>query len=382
VSESYLSGSQPLFPEGLAFARPTIEEAPSMLQDLADVFASGILTDGPFVRRLESAVADRFGVEHCVAVSSCTTGLMLVLRALGGSSVSLPSFTFSATGHAALWNEMEPRFADCDRETWCLEPAQDLSGDVIVGVHISGVPCPVSDLEKVAASTGADLVFDAAHGAGSLVTVDGDTRLLGGFGLAEVFSLTPTKVLSGAEGGLVTTNDGNLAEEVRVGRNYGNPGDYDTRFAGLNARLSEPHAVVALHSLARLEERVDARNMLAERYRQNLGDLPGIGFQAVPDGARSSYKDFTITVDAERFGVTRDQMAEVLAREGIDTRRYYDPPLHRQTAYRSWAEEVQLPVTERLAGRVLTLPMWSHLEARAVDQVSSALRLIHEQRAS
>jgi dTDP-4-amino-4,6-dideoxygalactose transaminase len=247
---------------------------------------------------------------------------------------------------------------------------------VIVGVHVSGVPCDVLGLEKRAAALGARLVFDAAHGAGSITSVDGAPRPLGGFGSAEVFSLTPTKVLSGAEGGLITTDDPALGEHLRTARNYGNPGDYDTRFAGTNARLSELHATLALLSLRHLEERVAARNAVADRYRELLGQLPGIGFQQVPKGSRSSYKDFTITVDGERFGASRDAVDDALHAEGVQTRRYYSPPVHRQSAYADVAYR-QLPVTDRLGDAVISMPMWSHLPLEDVERVGAAVTKIH-----
>ncbi len=315
---------------------------------------------------------------HCVAVASCTVGLMLVVQALAPQGpVLVPSFTFSATAHAVRWNGLPILFADCDPDTWCLGP-DHIWGEpaLIVGVHVSGVPCDVDGLEAATTRQGADLVFDAAHGAGSRVLSRGHTRPLGGFGVAEVFSLTPTKVLSGVEGGLITTDDAALADHLRTARNYGNPGDYDTRFAGLNARLSEFHAAVALASLERLEERVERRNALADRYRESLRELPGIGFQRTPAGCRSSVKDFTILVAGEEFGCDPEAVVEALRAEGIPTRRYYAPPVHRQAAYHD-VTSPRLPVTERLAAQVVSLPIWSHMDDETADRVCAAFERIH-----
>ncbi|MGA7272191.1 MAG: DegT/DnrJ/EryC1/StrS family aminotransferase, partial [Acidimicrobiia bacterium] len=194
---------------------------------------------------------------------------------------------------------------------------------------------------------------------------------------AEVFSLTPTKVLSGAEGGLVTTNDAGLADRLRLARDYGNPGDYDTRFVGLNGRLSELNAAMALASLDHLDEHVAHRNALATRYRELLGQLGGIDFQQVPDGDRSSYKDFTILIDKDGFGAGRDSVVAALHAEGIATRPYYSPPVHRQTAYRHLPER-DLPVTDRLAGQVISLPIWSHLPLETVETICEAMEQIHQ----
>jgi dTDP-4-amino-4,6-dideoxygalactose transaminase len=198
--------------------------------------------------------------------------------------------------------------------------------------------------------------------------------MIGGFGDAEVFSLSPTKVLIAGEGGIIATNDDSLAERCRIGRDYGNPGDYDTRFVGLNARMSELHAATALASFEDLEERIVRRNQLAERYRKVLDRLPGIGFPVVAEGDRSTFKDFTILVDAERFGMDAAALAGALAAEGVQTRRYYSPPVHRQRAYR-WVGPANggLPETDRAAAMVLTLPLWTGMADDQVEGVGAAM---------
>lgn len=375
---AYLDG-EPVFESPLPFAQPTFEDVPPLMRTLETIIESGMVTDGPNVRLLEERTAERFAVDHCVAVASCTTGLMLVIQALGvRGTVLVPSFTFSATAHAARWNGLDVAFADCDPGTWCLGP-DDVWGDpsLVVGVHVSGVPCDVDGLTKVAGDLGVQMIFDAAHGSGSQVVSKGKVSPLGGFGVAEVFSLTPTKVMSGAEGGLITTNEEGLAETLRVARNYGNPGDYDTRFPGLNARLSELHAALALFSLDRLEERVEHRNAIASRYEALLGEIPGLSFQQVPTRQRSSYKDFTVLVEPELFGCQRDAVAEALSADGVNTRKYYSPPVHRQASYREGASP-SLPVTDHLAARVISLPIWSHMPLETAEKVALAFRRIQE----
>lgn len=376
-------GGTPLFAEPVRFAYPTIDGIDGMLADMRTVMESGQLTDGRFVRRLEERVTEAFGVGHAVAVSSNTIGLMLVVQALDpGGPVLVPSFTFSATAHAVRWNGLPLIFGDCDPDTWCLRP-RDVSGDpaLIIGVHVSGMPCDVEGLAATASEHGAKLIFDAAHGGGTLVQSNHGLTPVGRFGEAEVFSLTPTKVLGGAEGGLVTTDDAHLAARLRVARNYGNPGDYDTLFAGLNARMSELHAVLALGALDHLEERVCRRNRIAGRYRAGLQSVPGVGFQQVPEGARSSYKDFTVFIDAAQFGCSRDAVTAALDAEGVPTRRYYSPPVHLQQAYGD-VETPALPVTERLGDGVVTLPMWSHMPDEVADDVAAAVARIQSHAAA
>jgi dTDP-4-amino-4,6-dideoxygalactose transaminase len=372
-------GGSPAFPQGLPFLRPTVPPQDRVLNDLASILASGMLTNGPYVRDLEERAAEYLRVRHCIAVSSCTSGLMLVLRAadLSGDAV-LPSFTFAATAHAAAWNQLRPVFADVDPETLTLSPeavagAIGVRTSVILATHTFGTPCAVEDLSTVARNSGVKLVFDAAHAFGSRH----DGVPVGGFGDAEVFSLSPTKVLVAFEGGIIATNNDVLAERCRIGRDYANPGDYDCLFVGLNARMSEIHAAMAIASLDGLEQRINRRNELAEAYRQALSDVPGIGFPAVLESDRSTYKDFTILVEEPEFGVDAAEVAKALAAEGIQTKRYYAPPVHRMQAYRSEAaKNGALPVTDSVVQRVLTLPLWSSMGRQEPLAVANAVRRI------
>jgi dTDP-4-amino-4,6-dideoxygalactose transaminase len=371
-----IDGGQPVFPDGLPLARPAIADPASVADAAAAILASGVLTNGPYVRRLEERAAEYLGARHCVAVCSCTAGLMLVLRASGLSGdVVLPSFTFSASAHAVVWNGLRPAFADIRPDDLLLDPAAaarstGVRTSAILATHTYGTPCDTEALGRLARDNGIRLFFDAAHAFGSR---HGD-RMVGGFGDAEVFSLSPTKVLIAGEGGIIATNDDSLAERCRVGRDYGNPGDYDTRFVGLNARMSELHAATALASFADLEERIGRRNQLAERYRKVLDELPGITFPAVAEEDRSTYKDFTILIDPEELGMDAAAVAAALAAEGIQTRRYYAPPVHRQRAYR-WVGPANgaLPHTDWAAARVLTLPLWTGMDDQQVDGVGVAV---------
>ena len=188
-----------------------------------------------------------------------------------------------------------------------------------------------------------------------------------------MFSLTPTKPLVAGEGGLVATNDSALAETLRIGRDYGNPGDYDTRFVGLNARMSEFHAAMALESLELLDESLERRRYLASLYRGYLDDVPGIELQAFSARDTSTFKDLTIRVDADAFGLDRDGLALALLAEGIDTRKYFDPPVHRQRAY-GHLEHARLPVTDAVSSSVLSLPVFPDLHDEQVEQVARDLR--------
>ena len=374
-------GGRPMFPDGLPLVRPSIPDLDVLTGRIREVLAGRSLTNGRLVRELEEQAADYVGVRHCIAVSSCTAGLMLVLRAADLSGdVVVPSFTFAATAHAVAWNGLRPVFADIDPSTLTLSPSAAMRSagvrtSAILATHLYGTPCDVEALAATARAHGIRLFFDAAHAFGSR---RGGTAV-GGFGDAEVFSLSPTKVMVAAEGGLITTDDDVLAERCRIGRNYGNPGNYDCQFVGLNARMSELHAAVALGSLDGLDARIDRRNELAEAYRRALSPVPGIRFPQVAEGDRSTYKDFTILVEPEEAGLDADGLARALEAEGIETRRYYSPPVHSMQAYRHLnGTNGHLPVTKWAAERALTLPLWSDMSEKQVDRVGVAVARIQE----
>jgi FlaA1/EpsC-like NDP-sugar epimerase/dTDP-4-amino-4,6-dideoxygalactose transaminase len=375
-----LLGGAARFSPGLPFVRPARPPLEHVMRRLEPSYKLGMLTNGPLVSELEVRMAERLGVDHVVALSSCTSGLMLVVQALTdgrAGPVVLPSFTFSASAHAVLWNGRMPRFVDCLADSFQIDPvdaARRLDGaTAILATHVFGAPCDVAAIEALGRQHGIPVVFDAAHAVGSLV----DTIPIGGFGSAEVFSLSPTKPLVAGEGGLVATNDAALAETLRIGRDYGNPGDYDTRFAGLNARMSEFHAAMALESLPMLDASLERRRCLAAQYRSHLADVPGIDFQAISCRDTSTFKDLTIRVDAERFGLSRDGLALTLLAEGVDTRKYFDPPVHRQRAYRH-LEYRPLPVTDAVAASVLSLPVYPDLDDEPVERIAELIRAAHE----
>jgi dTDP-4-amino-4,6-dideoxygalactose transaminase len=376
-----LLGNRPLFRAPVPLVRPLLPGYADLSDGVRGILESGMVTKGSHLRAFEEAVAGHLGVKHAVAVSSCTTGLMLTYRGLGlTGEVVVPSFTFMATVSALVWAGLRPVFADVSGATFNLDPgaaerAATPAASAIVAVHNFGNPADLDALEAVAGRLGLPLVLDAAHGFGALY----QGRPVGAQGRVQVYSLSPTKLLIAGEGGIVATNDDELAENVRIGREYGNAGNYDSRFAGINARMPEFNALLGIHSLHSLEAAARRRNEIAALYRAELGRFPGIGFQEVRPNCRSSYKDFSITVDPDTFGMSRDELARALLAENIDTRKYYDPPVHRQTAYRGWAPAAgRLPNTDRLGDRSLSIPIWSHMDEETAKGVCRAIGRVHD----
>jgi dTDP-4-amino-4,6-dideoxygalactose transaminase len=370
----------PIFREFVPLVRPVLPSFDDLAPEIRDILESNWLTKGERLRAFERAIAEHLGVDHAIAVSSCTTGLMLTYRCLNlTGEVVVPSFTFMATVSAALWAGVRPVFADVDRHTHNLDPldveqAITHNTSAIIAAHIFGNPAEIEELQAIATRHGIKLVFDAAHGLGALYR----GRPVGPEGDAQVYSLSPTKLLIAGEGGIVATNDDELADRIRVGREYGNSGKYDSAFAGMNGRLPEINALLGLHSLRMLEDAARRRNEVAALYRAELGRLPGIEFQSIRADDRCSYKDFSITVDPDLFGITRDRLVAELAAENVDTRTYYDPPVHRQTAYARFDSGRSLPVTQLLAARSVSLPLWSDMSDQTALGISRVIHRIWE----
>ncbi len=368
-----LLGSSPIFEERLQFAKPDLPALIDIADEVRTIVERGAVTKGKHLELLEEALATHLGVKHAVAVSSCTTGLMLTYQALNIKEAVLPGFTFMATASSLVWAGGRPVFVDVDSETMNLdvdlaERAITSRTDAIVATHNFGNPADVSELQAMAERHGLRLIFDAAHGMGSQFK----GKPVGCQGDAQVFSLSATKLLIAGEGGVVATNDDELAKKIRKGREYGNNGDYDSDFAGINARLPELSALIARHSLNKLETAARRRNELKGIYNEHLSALPGLGFQRVRAGNRSSYTYFAITIDPAKFGLSRDGLAAALDAENIETRRYYDPPVHRHRAYRDYAT-ANLPNSDFLAAHSLSLPIWSQMSTEVVSRICHAI---------
>jgi dTDP-4-amino-4,6-dideoxygalactose transaminase len=373
-----IHGGQPLFSQRFRFIRPTLPALDSVVGQYRSAYENGLITNADIVGKFEAAVTERLQVKHCVAVSSCTSGLMMSLRGLGVTGeVIIPSFTFFATGHAARWNSLTPVFADCDPDTWNVD-VNDVERKItertraLLIVHLYGNPANIEALTKIAQKHNLKLIFDGAHAFGSQYR----GKPIGSFGDAEVFSLSPTKLLVAGEGGLVTTNDASLAKAIRLMRNYGDAGAYDPDWIGMNARMSEFNAALGLTGLAEVDDRVRRRNQIARMYDDQLASLPGLRFQKVDHRDVNTFKDYSIHVTPEKFGMTRDELAEGLLAENIESKKYFYPPMHMQTLYKQFhkAGGRDLKVTEEVTGGILSLPIYELLPDSTIETVSLAIR--------
>ncbi len=228
-----------------------------LLRGVVEILGSGVLTNGLQVERFEVAAAEYLEVEHCVAVSSCTSGLMLTARCLElQGEVILPSLTFFASGHALLWNNLRPVFADCDPETFQISVE----------------------------SAGRRLTSSNAWGA------RWKSRGVASYGTATVYSLSPTKQVTAGEGGIVATGDRYLAEALRKARNYGKGASYDCDILGLNARTTEIQGLMGRLGLYGLDREISRRRALAAVYEAELEGVAGVQLQRPPDGSSPQRK--------------------------------------------------------------------------------------------
>jgi len=341
--------------------------------DLRQVWEGGRVTVGQWCRRFEDAAAERLGVNHAIIVSSCTNGLMMATKALGlTGEVIIPPFTWTATGLALTWNGVTPVMADILPGTYTLDPdaveaAITPRTTAISPVTVFGMPPNIDELEAVAKRHGLKVLYDSAQGLGA--TYKGTP--LGGFGNVEVFSMSPTKVATAIEGGVLTTNDDALAARLRQMRDYGKSADgSDIEYMGLSARQSELHAVTAWHSLQRLDRYIATRHELVAEYQQRLNGLNGLSMQATPADRTSTWNYFTIFVNNEA-ALTRNELQQALADRNIQAKRYFYPALHLQTVFSEIRKhhEGLVPVAETASQQGLALPLFSHMTMQQLKRV-------------
>jgi len=333
-------------------------------QAVLDVLESKQLVQGARVEAFEKAFASFCGVKHAVATSSGTTALQTAILAHGigpGDEVITTPFTFIASANAVLFAGAKPVFVDIDERTYNLNPclieaAITPRTKAILPVHLFGNPCDMEAIMDIAAQRGLVVIEDAcqAHGA----TVKG--RKVGSFGTG-CFSFYPTKNITTAEGGIVTTDDDELADRARLIRNHGQRQRYYHETIGYNFRLTEIQAAIGLAQLEKLELFTTARQTNAAYLNQRL---KGVITPYVPPGCRHVYHQYTIRVPDRR-----DQLAEYLRERGISTAIYYPLPIHKQVAYQRLGYTDHLPVAEKVSHEVLSLPVHPALTQEELDRI-------------
>jgi dTDP-4-amino-4,6-dideoxygalactose transaminase len=353
----------------LPVGRPNVLNRERFLQRVEKILDDRLFTnDGPVVRELEAYCSQTLGVKHSIAVCNATAGLELLVQALQlKGEVITPAFTFVATAHSLLRNGVRPVF--CEADTAGLIDVNDLRTRItsktsaILAVNVFANVCDIENLSEVAKQHGLTLIFDSAHALGSKYRC----KYVGGFGQAEVFSLHATKIVNGFEGGLITTNDDQLAEKLRLSRNFGfNTYDSVVQW-GTNAKMSEVHAAMALTNFECLDQIVEINRRNFKRYQEHLPAWFDL-IEPTPN-CEWNYHYIVGRCPIEM----RDKVVRHLLDNGIFARRYFHPGAHRMQPYSEW--QISLPATEDLTSRVVCLPTGQSVDDETIDFIC---RLLHK----
>ena len=350
-------------------AKPVIGEAE--IEAAVRVLRSGMVVQGPEVAAFEQEFSALVEGRHCVAVNSGTSALQLTLMALGvkpGDEVIVPSFSFAATANVVRLVGAEPVFVDIDAHTFCLNPDAVAAAITprtvaIMPVHLYGHPAAMDRIMVIAERHGLAVVEDAAQAHGAAL---GGTPA-GAFGIAGCFSFYPTKNMHSLEGGMVTTNDAQVARTLRLLRNQGMEQRYANEIVGANMRLTDVAAAIGRVQLGQLPEWTEQRQANAKFLDSRITEMVT---PPVADGARHVYHQYTVRVRGNR-----DAAQKVLAEHGVGNAVYYPTPIHRLRPFLDadgkpgpW----DLPETERAAAEVISLPIFPSLAPEQLERIADA----------
>ncbi|MEQ8602031.1 MAG: DegT/DnrJ/EryC1/StrS family aminotransferase [Marivibrio sp.] len=374
----------------IPFGKPMLDRP--VFDAVNEVLESGILVHGQVTPAFEEAFAARIGAKHAVAVSSCTAGLHLVLFVNGvgpGDRVAVPAMTHVATAHVVELQGAEPVFVDVDPATGNMDAdllaAVDGPLKAVMPVHYLGLPCAMDAINEAAAAKGAFVLEDCALAVDAVY----GTKKAGTLGLAGAFSFYPVKHMTSIEGGMVTTDDEELATQLRKRRAFGynrmlgeraRPGIYDVDALGFNYRMSEVEAAVGLKQLDQLDGFMAARAKNAETLHAALSEIDGVTAFPLEHGpARSSF--YCLNAVLPRDGsVDRDKVVDGLKARGIGSSIHYPGPVPLFTYYseKYGYRRGDFPVAEWLADQTISLPVGPHLGEEGAGRIADAFRAAYD----
>jgi perosamine synthetase len=358
----------------IPIARPLIGE--DEISAVADVMRSGQLAQGSVVTEFESRFADYCGVRHAVGTNSGTAALHAGLLAAGigpGDTVIVPSFTFVATATSVSMCGATPLFADVDGRTFNIDPASVLDlirpdTRAVVGVHLFGQPFDAGALRRICDDHDLVLIEDAAQAHGA----EYHGRRVGGLGDLACFSFYPTKNMTTGEGGMVTTDDGALAEQVRLLINHGQSRKYLHTALGYNFRMTNMNAAIGLVQLEKIEAFNKRRIYNADFLNRHL-EGSGLVLPSRADSVRHVYHQYVVRVP-QQFPLQRDALMAFLQERGVGTAVHYPIPVHRQPVYRSGNDDVACPVSDELAATVMSLPVHPAVTDEALEYICETIQ--------
>lgn len=367
------------FKDPLYIARPFFPPLEEFKAGLEDIWESQILTNnGPVLQKYHAELSDFLHNRHISLVSNGTLALQLTLQALDikGEVITTP-FTFVATSHALLWNNLKPAFVDIDPNTFNLDPLkveQSITPDTkaILAVHVYGKPCDIKALEGIAIKHNLKIIYDAAHAFG--VKIDG--MPISRAGDASIFSFHATKMHHSAEGGLIVTNNEELTNKVNYLRNFGFENETNVAMPGTNAKMNELQALMGSINLQYFESNVRHRKALDTHYRKQLLEIPGVITPELPSKEVDyNYSYFPILIDAHSFGKTRDATYELMKEFNLFPRRYFYPLVCDFGCYQHLPRG-ELKVANKVANGVICLPIHTQMSEDDVEHVADIIRYI------
>ena len=385
-----IHGGRPVRSTLLPYGRQTVDEAD--IEAVVSVLRSDWLTTGPVVGEFEAVFADFVGAAEAVVVNSGTAALHVAMHALGigpSDEVIVPAMTFAATANAVVHMGGIPVFADVDPQTLLLSPESAESRitpqtKALVAVDYAGQPCDYDALRALAQRHGLALVADACHALGATY----HDKKVGSLADLSTFSFHPVKPLTTCEGGMITTDDSDLAEKMRAFRNHGITRDHRQRTAegswfyemetlGFNYRLSDVQCALGKSQLSKLDGWISRRNEIAAAYRDRLREMPEFQPLAIAPGRTHAWHLFVVRCDVARLGWSRTEIFAALRAENIGVNVHYIP-VHWHPFYREkfGTKRGDCPQAEAAYEEILTLPIFPGMQTADVDDVIAALRKI------
>lgn len=366
------------FNERIYVTSPLLPSLDVVMRRLAEVWDSRWLTNnGRQNALLEAALRERLSVRHLSLFNNGTIALFAAVKALElhGDVITTP-FTFPATPHALLWNNVTPVFVDIDPVRLTLDPNRVAAAITprttgILGVHVYGVPCDVHSLQAIADRHGLKVIYDAAHAFGTTI---GNVSV-GAFGDMTMFSFHATKLFHTAEGGALACADDRLRDEINHLRNFGIVDPETVSGVGLNGKMSELQSALGLAVLDCLEPEIVERRRRLDLYTRLLAPVAGVSMAARVRGVDSNPQYCAIRIDADVFGCSRDVVHDELLKYNVVTRKYFFPLCTDYPSYKQLpsASPDNLPVARRVAGEVLCLPLYGTLDLAAIEQICEVI---------
>jgi dTDP-4-amino-4,6-dideoxygalactose transaminase len=337
-----------------------------------------VANQGPFHQQFEEELAKYLGVEYLSLFSNGTLALVTALQVLRitGEVITTP-FSFVATTHSLWWNNIKPVFVDIKQHTFNLDPnrieaAITPKTTALLPVHVYGNPCDVDGLREICDTYGLRLIYDAAHAFG--VRFNGTS--VADFGDLSVLSFHATKVFNTFEGGAIVCHDQATKKRIDYLKNFGFAGETTVVAPGINAKMNEFQAALGLLQLKYIDENIDKRRAIAQKYREGLRHTKGIRFLEDMPSVRHNYAYFPILIDEEAYGISRDSLYEELKHHNIYGRRYFYPLISSFPTYRGLESSAtsNLPVARRIAEQVLCLPIFPDMEEEVQDRIINISR--------